>query len=92
MNYDLWLQNMTSAMPNNNLYIIIDKDKLFDKVNSITKTKGLTPTRLTKWVKRWATSRNVTLDTRYLYRNDRVNLLLDYPRKKTENDVNEVPF
>lgn len=46
-------------------YLTIDKKDLLEKVVEITKYKGLSLSTLTKWFKKWAEVRNVTIDPEY---------------------------
>lgn len=51
---------------NPDYYLTISKDIFYEKIFKLCHSpKWLTTTKLTKWLKKWAESRNVEIDTRY---------------------------
>lgn len=65
VNIDQWKKNNELESPETSLYLAIAKEELLSKIINNLKLKTITSTRLTQWIKRWATSRNVEIDTRH---------------------------
>lgn len=98
VNYQVFKENMNKPQPDPSLYIAISKEDMLTKMNQLLKLKQLTMTKLTQWIKKWATSRNVTIDTKYRRGN---NLEMCYhfidfksvqPSNESEQVNNEEPF
>lgn len=65
VNYDLFVERTLSSSPSVDYYIAISKEDLLNKISTKLRLKTLTTTKLTQWVKKWAESRNVEVDTKY---------------------------
>lgn len=65
VNYEQWAYNMQQQVPNPDYYIAISKEDFNTKMSSLLKLKTISTTKLTQWIKRWAESRNVEIDTAY---------------------------
>lgn len=61
VNIEEWRKNSE----NPDYYLFISKEDFLRKISDLLHQKGLTQTRLSQWLKRWATSRKVDIDTRY---------------------------
>lgn len=61
VNYDDWLLN--SGKPE--YHLSMNKEEFLNKMTSMIKAKNLTSTRISQWLKRWADSRKVEIDTRF---------------------------
>lgn len=94
VDYKAWKENMASYNPNKDLFIVFPKAEFYTKMMERLKIKGLTSTRLTQWLKKWADSRKVELNTRYQHGTsfERANLIMDFPDKNNAEIDVEVPF
>jgi hypothetical protein len=92
VNYWDWKRNMISPEPNKELYILISKTDFFNRMSDRLKIKLLTSTKLTQWLKRWAESRGVEIDTRYQHGSnyERVNLFKNWTVNGEKEE--EIPF
>lgn len=61
VNYEMWAENNKD----NEYFLFMSKEDFLNKISAISHQKGLTQSRLSQWLKRWATSRKVEIDTRY---------------------------
>jgi hypothetical protein len=61
VNYEQW----QSKKEDSDYFLFMSKEDFLNKISAISHQKGLTQTRLSQWLKRWATSRKVEIDTRY---------------------------
>lgn len=84
---------------NPDAYFIMTKKLLFEKVYELCKSKYLTTTKLTHWIKKWAVSRDVEIDTKYkrISQSDLAYRIIKWnyhfykkEAKKSENDGPEV--
>lgn len=92
VDYDKWYSNSLQKEPDRDLLITISKPDLFTRINDRLKIKYLTPTKLTRWLKRWAEIRGVEIDTRYQFGSsyERVNLFKSW--RKTDEIDSELTF
>lgn len=61
VNMEVWREKNTET----DYYLFMSKEDFLNKISAISHQKGLTQTRLSQWLKRWAKSRKVELDTHY---------------------------
>ena len=94
VDYDRWRSNMMLSEPDKDLYILISKQEFFARMQDRLKIKLLTSTKLTLWLKKWAESRNVTINTRHQHGSsfERVNLFMDWPNLKGKSNSHEEEF
>lgn len=83
VNYSKWLENMGSKNPNRSEQIIIDRDKLWEKAIFASKYKDLKKPTATTWLKKWADSRSLKINTRA---GDKKEILvMDFPNPYKTN-------
>lgn len=63
--YDRWAANMSQRTALPELFLTIDRDKLYEKTVVATKKKLLGPNTPVIWLKSWADSRGIAIDTRF---------------------------
>ncbi len=77
---------------NPDYYFTITKKALHEKISELCKIKWLTTTKLTQWITRWASIRNVAVDTSYkrISDSDRMYKFTNWPfQLYSKNDKNE---
>lgn len=87
--YEPWQANMMLPKPVHSMMLFIDREKLVDKTISRTKLKMLTAHKIVPWLKVWAESRKVSIDTRF---GGGLEVLVLSFENRVKEDVEQMPF